>query len=43
MPYGIFIDAFMIATKDRGEIKPLENFFNQETNEFDADPEKFNK
>ena len=42
MPYGILIDAFMIANKS-GEAKALEEFFNKETAEFEADSELFNK
>jgi hypothetical protein len=42
MPYGIFIDAFLIVTK-KGDVKPLDEFFNAETSEFDADENKYHK
>jgi hypothetical protein len=42
MPYGIFIDSFLIAGKN-GEIKALEDFFNKESSEFEPDPELYNK
>jgi hypothetical protein len=42
MPYGIFIDAFIIAGKN-GDIKALEDFFNKESSEFEPDPELYNK